>query len=228
MNPEILTGFVYGVATAATAGGITAAVTLRNIVRRSGAWKDLVARDERGTDALTGLYDLKGFVSAVEDLAVTAAETTPNDNQLCVIAYTGLEQIQGTYTPRAAEYMLAAIGTELEGLAVDGLACRFDYSLFAAVLGPEAADELPERMRLTACADSVPGEAAMWNGSPYVFPVFGFDPERAQDIYGPGVACRLAVASMPFDPGARDLEGLLETLGIDAVNELLEAARCVR
>lgn len=225
MNPEIITAFAAGVATAALSGGITAAVTLRKVLHRSDVWKDLVERDAHGADALTGLYDREGFVSAVEDLTVTAAETNGSGYLLCVLAYNGFRQIEATYGTLAAEHVLADIGADLAEYAVNGLACRFEYPCFALVTTAADANRLAERMQVAICSSTSKFENALRTGDRYVFTVFGEVAEEADEIYGPALHLELGIDETRVDH-CDDPDALLDALALEAADAFLEVGQC--
>lgn len=216
MNPDILFGFAGGIATVVLAGGMTAALTLRKTLWRSNAWKDQVTRDEHGIDPLTGLYNREGFASAVQGLDPTS------DYRLTVLAYHGLDRAAGTFGTLGAEHAIAGIGADLLEYAVDGLACRFEHPLFAVVTTVEDAERLAEQMQVAICSSTTKFENALWTGSQHVFAVFGETAGQADEIYGPAVHLDLNTASGAFDL-ADIMDSTLDTLAMEAVDELLEA-----
>lgn len=222
MNPELITAFAAGVATAAAAGGVTAAVTLRNVLYRSGAWKDSVSREERGADPLTGLYNREGFVSAVEDFDVTAAETNDREYLLCVLAYNGLDKVEATHGALVAEHAIADIGADLVNFALDDLACRFEHSCFAAVVPACDVDLLDEHLQVAVCSSAERFNEALWTGTAYAFSVFGEVAGLADEIYGPSLRCDLSVTKIRLAAGV-DVGQLLEVLMLEATGRFSES-----
>lgn len=222
MNPELITAFTAGVATAAAAGGVTAAMTLRNVPYRSGAWKDLVSREERGADPLTGLYNREGFVSAVEDFDVTAAETNGREYLLCVLAYNGLDKVKATHGALGTERAIADIGASLVDFVLDDLACRFEHSCFAAVVPACDVDLLDEHLQVAVCSSAERCNETLWTGTAYVFSVFGEVAECADDIYGPSVHCDLGIAKTRLAAGS-DIGQLLDVLMLEATGQFSES-----
>lgn len=221
MTPDIVNAFAAGAATTAFAGSITAIVTLRNVLSRSSAWKGLVSRDERGADPLTGLYNREGFVSAVEDFDVTAAETNGCEYLLCVLTYNGLDKVEATHGALGSEHVIADIGAALVDLAFDDLACRFEHPCFAAVVPACDAGLLDEHLRVAVCSGAKRFDEALWTGDRYVFNVFGETVEHADDIYGPSVRCDLSIAKSRLEVGT-DVERSLDALALEAFDRLLE------
>jgi len=222
MNPELITAFAAGAATAAAAGGVTAAVTLRNILYRSGAWKDSVSREERGADPLTRLYNREGFVSAVEDFDVTAAETNGREYLLCVLAYNGLDKVEATHGALVAEHAIADIGADLVNFALDDLACRFEHSCFAAVVPACDIDLLDEHLQVAVCSSTERFNEALWTGTAHAFSVFGEIAGLADEIYGPSLHCDLSVTKTRLAAGA-DVGQLLDVLMLEATDRFSES-----
>ncbi|MEU5157280.1 diguanylate cyclase [Glycomyces sp. NPDC021274] len=217
MNPEILFGFTAGIATAALAGGMTASVTLRRVLSRDRTDE----HETHGIDALTGLYNREGFIASAR--ALQANPEPAQGHMLCVLAYNGIERIERAYGALAAEHIIASIGADLTEYAVNGLACRFEYSFLAVIATIEDAETLAEYMQVAACERAATFEGALRTGPErYVFPVFGPTAADAAGIYGPAIHLELGIATTAYD-APFDLGGMLDALALEASDRALQA-----
>lgn len=154
MNPDLITAFCAGVATAAAAVGATACWTLNRQLGK--------AERESCTDALTGLLNRRGW----ERAAGARTNSTGGAQDLYVILAdcNGLKQVNDIYGHEAGDELIADAAIALSAAAPGALVARLGGDEFALLVTWREFEALRIRsMPVVATAEQATAPQTVWS-----------------------------------------------------------------